>query len=87
MEMAAHMKIGDHEIRINKDTTVRKNWYYCVLGVSERKVIYGSSIDIVYRKCLRSYEKKEVSFDPFPLASNENTANDAVDEIDDDIPF
>lgn len=87
MEMAAHMKIGDHEIRINKDTTVRKKRYYCVLGVSERKVIYGSSIDIVYRKCLISYEKKEVSFDSFPLASKEDTANDAVDEIEDDIPF
>lgn len=59
------MEIAGHEIKIKRDLTVRKEWYYCILGVSKRKVIYGSSPEIVYRRALRSIEKGEVSFDPF----------------------
>ena len=53
-------------IRIKKDNTVKKPWYYCVLGVSKRKVIYGSTPEIVHRKCIKAIEKGEVSFEPFP---------------------
>lgn len=55
-------EIDGNKIRIKKDNTVKKPWYYCVLGISNRKVIYGGSPDIVYRKCVRSYKKGEVMF-------------------------
>lgn len=58
------MEIEGHEIKIKRDLTVKKEWYYCVLGLSKTKVIYSSSPDIVYRKCVRSFEKGEVSFEP-----------------------
>ena len=66
---------------IKKDNTVKKPRYYCVLGVSKRKVIYGSSEDIVYRKCIESIEKGEVSFEPYSIDSS------VSEDMEDRIPF
>jgi len=43
------MEISGHKIKIQKDNTVKKERYYCVLGISRTKVIFGGSADIVYR--------------------------------------
>lgn len=76
------MEIAGHEIKIQKDNAVRKVRYYCVLGVSNRKVIYGGSVDIVYRKCQRAIKKGEVSFEPYPVKEFDTKRND-----EDTIPF
>lgn len=76
------MEVADHmEINIKRDNTIKKERYYCVLGVSKRKVIYGSSVDIVYKKCQKAIEKGEVSFEPYPVIVNYD------DDEEDDIPF
>lgn len=75
------MEVADHmEINIKRDNTIKKERYYCVLGVSKRKVIYGSSVDIVYKKSHKAIEKGEVSFEPYPVIVN-------YDDEEDDIPF
>ena len=56
----------DGMFNIKRDETVKRPKYYCVLGVSKRKVIYGGTPEIVHRKCMRAIEKGEVSFEPFP---------------------
>lgn len=54
-----------------------------MLGVSKRKVIYGGSSEIVFRKALRSYKKGEFSFEESCSINSEKT--DA--EAEDNIPF
>ncbi|WP_270474397.1 hypothetical protein [Clostridium cochlearium] len=75
------MEIAGHEMKIKRDTTVKKEWYYCVLGVSKRKVIYGGSPEIVFRKALRSYKKGEFSFEESCSINSEKTDAEAEDKI------
>lgn len=77
------MEIAGYEINIKRDNTVKKEWYYCVLGVSKRKVIYGGSPEIVYRKALRSYKKGEFSFEESCSINSEKT----TDKTEDELPF
>ncbi|MFA9398377.1 MAG: hypothetical protein ACERKV_08955 [Clostridiaceae bacterium] len=73
------MKIAGNEIDIKRDNTVKKEWYYCVIGVSKRKVIYGGSPEIVFRKALREYKKGEFSF--------EESCRKISSETEDELPF
>lgn len=77
------MEIAGYEINIKRDNTVKKEWYYCVLGVSKRKVIYGGSPEIVYRKALRGYKKGEFSFEK--SCRKISSKND--DKTEDELPF
>lgn len=82
-ERIKKMEIAGHEIDIKRDTTVKKEWYYCVLGVSRRKVIYGGSPEIVYRKALRNYKKGEFSFEESCRKIN----SEIDDKTEDELPF
>lgn len=64
--------------KIKQGNTVRHERYYCILGISKKKVIYGSTPEIVHRRAVRAIEKGEVSF--YPVVKAEAVDDEDYDE-------